>query len=379
MTVAAAHALIGEGGPLRRVEARCHLTRPLAQILAALAIAWLPIMVLGFITESTTQQRVWLLRDQVMHVRMLVAMPILLFLDRVFPLACSHAIAQLTQNGFVKDADQPRFARLLGRTKQLSEWALPEIVLAVTALVLGVATLTIGGSLRGGRWLLPDVSLANWWYALVGLPLFEFLLFRSLWRWAIWVRALVGISRLDLDLDATHPDRRGGISFLRRPSIAYCAMLLFAASTVLSAGWADRFQFVTLTSFIPLLLVLAVVGIVLAFGPLLVFATKLQRTRLAAHDALSGLAVRNGRWFRERWLPTAGGEALASSDVQSLAAIASTYRDTVQQIRIVPFDKKDLLLVLAATLAPVLPSMIVRIPHAEWFTMAAFMFGTGLP
>ena len=57
-------------------------------------------------------------------------------------------------------------------------------------------------------------------------------------------------------------------------------------------------------------------------------------------------------------LPTAGGEALASSDVQSLAAIASTYRDTVQQIRIVPFDKKDLLLVLAATLAPVLPSMI---------------------
>ncbi|MDQ3363809.1 MAG: hypothetical protein M3680_00050 [Myxococcota bacterium] len=100
--------------------------------------------------------------------------------------------------------------------------------------------------------------------------MFEFLLFRSLWRWAIWVRVLGGLARIDLD--PMHPDRRGGIAFLRLPSIGYCAMLLFTVASVLCAEWHDLAFFgVTLVSFAPLLVLFAAVGTLVAFGPLLLF------------------------------------------------------------------------------------------------------------
>lgn len=375
---ATARALIGEGGPLRLLEARCHLTRPRSQIAVALAATWLPIVALGIATELATGHRVWLLHDAAMHVRFLVATPLLLFLDRVFPRACTQVIDQLHRNGFIPEAESPRFVRLLVRTRRLSELWLPEIALAIGALVLGASTLVTNMPVGGMR-VTAGHTPSDWWYALVGLPLFEFLVFRSLWRWLIWVRFVFGLSRIDLDLDPTHPDRRGGISILRKPSLAYCAMLLFALSAVLSAAWGDRFEFVSWTSFVPILLVIAVIAILVAFAPLLAFALQLHRARVAAVDALGGLAARNGRWFRDRWISSDAGEVIGSGEIQSLAAIGATYRETVKQMRVVLFDKKDLISVLLATLLPVVPSMLAQIPYDEWLAMASFVFRRSLP
>jgi len=376
--VGAAHALIGEGGPLRRLERRCRLTRPRSQILVVLAITWLPLTLGSLLTEHQTGHPSALLRDISMHVRLVVATPLLLFLDRVFPRACSHTVDQLSRTGFIKPADQDRFEHLLARVNRLSEWWLPELLLAIAALGLGIATLLVESS-QGDLLRRADLSVADWWYALVALPLFEFLLLRSLWRWVTWVIALAGLSRLDLDLDATHPDRCGGISFLRKPSLAYCALVLFAASAVTSAAWSDRFQFVTIGSFVPLLLVFAAVATLVAFGPLLVFTFQLHRVKVAAAEAMGGLAARNGRWFRERWMNSADGEVLSTADVQGLAAIGSTYREAVKQLRLVLFERRDLMLVLFAALLPAVPSMLVRITHEEWLAMASFVVGTGLP
>lgn len=383
-------ALAGEGGPLRRFETRYHLTSVRLQIVVAIGVAWLPIVILGLVTEHVTGRRVDLLHDAAMHVRLLVATPLLLFLDRVFPIACNHVVGQLSQSQLIREAEQPRFERLLARFRSLSDWWLPELALLIAAFALGTATL-ITATPVGPAPGITGSTVAGWWYAVIGLPMFDFLIFRSLWRWLIWVRFVVGLSRLDLDLCATHPDRRGGISFLRRPSLAYCAMLLFASSAVLSAAWAERFQLVSPASFVPLLLAFAVVAIVVAFAPLLLFALPLHRTKVATLDSLGRLATRDGRRFRERWLAADNGEAAASGEVadngketdsgevQGLVAIAETYRDTVQQIRLVLFDRKDLVLVLLATLLPVVPGMVVQIPHDEWLAMASFLFGQTMP
>src|SRR5690606_4354971 len=108
---------------------------------------------------------------------------------------------------------------------------IPEALLVLFALGVGVAAL--GGHLpiRGlsrGELARGDLAPDQIWYALTDLPLFQFLLWRSVWRWAIWVGILVGCSRIELDLVPTHPDRCGGIRVLNLPSIGYCAMLLFA-------------------------------------------------------------------------------------------------------------------------------------------------------
>jgi hypothetical protein len=371
----AATLQIGGGGPLRRFEARCHLTSPRAQVVAALGIAWLPVVVLALASEALTGVRASLLHDVAMHVRLAIAMPVLVVLDNIFPRACGDVLEQLDRDGFIKNADRARYDRTLRSTVRLGEWWLPEAVLAAGALCLGIATLIVvtpfGASLQSG------LDISDWWYGLVALPLFEFLLIRSLWRWAIWVRFLVGLSRLDLDLDPTHPDKRGGIGFLGKPSLAYCSLVLFVASAVLSAGWGERFQFVTLRSFLPLLLVSAAVAIIVAFGPLILFSLQLYRARkLGIHD-VGGLAARCGRAFRRQWHES--GEAVISDErVQSLAAVAQTYRDTVKSMRLWPFEKKELVIVLVATLLPVVPSMLARIPHEEWLAMMSLFAKGGL-
>ena len=62
---------------------------------------------------------------------------------------------------------------------------------------------TDGGQLRP--------TLAGRWMALVSMPIFLFLLLRWCFRLLIWTRFLWQVSRLDLDLEAAHPDGMAGL------------------------------------------------------------------------------------------------------------------------------------------------------------------------
>lgn len=369
MAVITARALIGDGGLLRQLEARCHLRTAKSQILVSLLVTWVPIVVLGVALEAITGTQAGPLRDAAAHVRMLVATPLLLFLDSVFPATCTYVVDRLVTDDFVRPDSRDRFDRIVSSTRRHCERWLPELILVVAALLLSTSTIV-------GR---TNLTVVDWWYALLALPLFEFMLLRALWRWALWAKFLVALSRVDLDLEATHPDQRCGVSFLRKPSLAYCALLLFAINAVLCAGWSDRFQLATLRSFIPFLLAFAVIATAIAFGPLLLFAPALHRARLHARNTLGSFAARNGRWFRNRWIDSKAGAALESADVQSLAAINSMYRDTVKQVQLVLFERKDLWLLLFAALLPIVPTMLIRIPHEEWGQMTSFLLSKVIP
>jgi hypothetical protein len=365
---------IGEGGALRWLEARCRLTRAGSQITVALALAWLPIAAGGLLHEMTTGQRVGLLHDATVHVRLLVCLPVLVFLDHLFPYECRHVLDQLAQDDYIVDADRERFAQIVRRTVRLGDRWLPEVVIAL--LVVGAGVGAMSGALPI-RAVSAGVGppFVDAWYAMIALPLCEFLLLRSLWRWAIWGKALWDLSRLRLDLESTHPDRHGGVAFLRKPSVTYCSLLLFASSSALAAEWSARFQFVTAAAFLPLLFGLALAAMLIAFGPLLLFIPQVYRARRAGLVHLGRIAARNGRWFRKYWMDTGGGELLAHSDAEGLEATARVYRDTVKSISLLPFAKRDVLLVIVATLAPMVPLMLLRIPYGEWLAMLAVLKG----
>jgi hypothetical protein len=334
--------------------------------------------VLGFVTEAATGIRAPLLHDIAAHVRLLVAVPVLLVLDHKFPVVCRHTIEHLLRFGFVRTEDRERFDRSLARATRLGDWWLPEAALVVLAIAIGIGALAGVIPIGGFAIRVTGLQASDYWYALVGLPLFEFLIFRSLWRWVLWVRFLVGLSRIRLDLDPTHPDKQAGISILRKPSLAYCAMLLFVASAVLSAEWGERFQFVTLASFLPVLLVAAVIGTLVAFGPLLLFVVQTYVARRDGLDALGGIAASTGRAFRDRWMNRPGDEVLASEEVQNLAALGGTYRDAVKAMRVVPLELRDVVIVLIATLVPVVPSILSQIPHGEWMVLASLLFSKSM-
>ncbi len=77
-------------------------------------------------------------------------------------------------------------------------------------------------------------TLAGWWFGCVSLPVFQFILLRWYFRLFIWARFLWQVSRIDLRLVPTHPDRAGGLGFLS--SITYAFAPLLAGQGVLLAG-----------------------------------------------------------------------------------------------------------------------------------------------
>lgn len=360
---------IGEGGPLRRFEVATHLTRLHWQIAALLGVTWAPLAALGLWTGDPNA----LIRDPTVHVRSLIAGPLLLFLDQLFPSVCRYTLAQLRDKAFVPSTDRPRFERLLGGACRLADSTAPEAMLALISLGVGVAALAglvPESRLTASAGVAPD----RVWYALCDLPVFQFLLWRSFWRWAIWVGVLAGLSRIDLDLVPTHPDLRGGIRFLSLPSIGYCAALLFVASSLLCAEWGTRRTLgATLASFKPLLLVFATGGTLIAFGPLLLFMPQLFRARHRGILEMSSLSIDCGRRLRSALNDRA--RVVRNDDVHALASAEQTYRQTVKQLSLFLFDKRDLGLLLAATLLPLVPVMLLHIPREDWQELAILVMG----
>ena len=81
------------------------------------------------------------------------------------------------------------------------------------------------GSAAGSGSGFANLSLAGWWHALVSVPIFQFLLVRWYFRMFIWARFLWQVSRIELRLVPTHPDRVGGLGFLANIVYAFTPLL----------------------------------------------------------------------------------------------------------------------------------------------------------
>ena len=367
---------IGEGGLLRRFESAAHLTRVRRQILTAVLVTWVPVMVFGLLNERLLGHPEPLLHHAAMHVRLLVAVPVLLFIDEMFPRGCRVILAQLVFKSFIPDDAEPTFRRIVRSAARLGDSWIPETVLVVVSISLGVCALVgylpvSGVSGRGDR------TPAQLWYTLTDWPFVQFLLWRSLWRWMIWVRILFGLAWIRLDLVPTHPDRRAGISFLRLPSVGYCAFLLFAVASMMCAEWGDRLTLnASLKGFAPLLALFAGAGALIAFGPLLAFAPQLFRARRRGIIDCGARACDEGRRFQRR---AAEGPAIdeqaAALEASALADVGIVYRESVDRLQLVLVDQRDVIGLLIATLLPVVPMMLVRVPVDDWRHLAGMLSG----
>lgn len=347
------------------MEQAAHLTGVRRQIVAAVSLAWLPLLVLGSVAELRSGQLEPVIRNLSVHVRLLIATPVFLVLDHMFSRSCRAALSELVVESFVPPDAERRFERLVRITTRVADSAVPEVVLGAAAAATGLLA-TFGIVPLGGLARSAPATAAQLWYALVGWPVFQFLLWRSLWRWAVWAAILVGLSRLRLVLVPTHPDRRGGLSFLSQPSIGYCALLLFALSSVLCAEWGSRLTFESLKSFEPLVLAFAVAGTLIAFGPLLLFVPQLERARLAGLTRCGGAATEYGRRFERHGLRP--GDAAPSEDGSpvGLALAGDVFRKSVDPMLPILFDARGVVVLLVATLLPVLPVMLVHVPREDW-------------
>jgi hypothetical protein len=211
-----------------------------------------------------------------------------------------------------------------------------------------------------------ELVAARWWYALVALPMFQFLVYRALWRWAIWGQVLWRLSRLRLRPTATHPDLAGGLEFLSWPSIGF-GYVLSALSSTQAGVWADQVLHagVKVTDLKAQAAVFIVASVAMALGPLLVFSPKLWRCKIAGEHDYGSLATDYTRQFEARWIARSDrDDVLGSADIQSLADLANGYA-VVDKMRLVPFGPKTVVAVAAAALVPLVPVALLGIPLPE--------------
>jgi len=104
--------------------------------------------------------------------------------------------------------------------------------------------------------------------------------------------------------------------------------------------------------------------VMLAVGPLTVFAPQLSRARRNGLREYGTLAQRYVREFDAKWVrggAPADEPMLGSGDIQSLADLGNSL-EVVRGMRIVPLTKEAIFQLVVATVVPIAPLLLTLMP-----------------
>jgi hypothetical protein len=377
------------GGPLYQLLRRARLSGDALQMVrqrvAVIAlVAWLPLLVLSALeghlwAGSTT---VPFFFDLEVHIRFLVVVPLLVVAELVVHQRLRPVALGFLERNLVPESARMRFDAALRSAYALRNSVLAEVLLIVAVYGIGVlivwrhyialdtATWYATPSASGSK-----LSLAGMWLGYVSLPLFQFLLIRWYFRMFIWTRFLWQVSRIELAIVPTHPDRFGGLGFLSNTVYAF-AVLLVAHGAMVAAQLANRIFFLgaSLMQYKVEIAVMVVFLLCVVFGPLLVFAPRLARAKRTGLREYGTLAERYVREFDAKWLRggvPAGEPLIGSADIQSLADLSNSF-EVVRGMRVALVTRDALIQLGAAALVPIAPLALTMMPAEE---LAKRLFG----
>ncbi len=370
------------GGPLYQLWRRTRLAGDAMQlvsrrIVVLVGLAWIPLLIL-----SVAEGHAWgasvpipFLYDLETHARFLLTLPLLIIAELVVHQRMRPVVQQFVERGLISESIRPRFDAAIASAMRLRNSIVIEVLLIATVYAIGVGlvwrtqvALDVASWYGSGMRGVLQPTLAGWWMGLVSLPVFQFLLLRWYFRIMIWTRFLWQVSRLELSLFPSHPDRCGGLGFLSQLCYAF-SPLMFAQGTLLAGLIANRIFFTgaSLPQFKVPMAALAAVLVAVVFGPLLVFAPRLAEAKRAGLREFGALSQRYVREFEGKWLRTGAPEAespLGSADIQSLADLGNSFQ-VVQGMRLAPIDLQSVLRLVIVSLLPLLPLTLTMISFEQ--------------
>jgi hypothetical protein len=371
-----------QGGPswklwLRTGLAPAEVSRLGRRALVLAGLCWLPLLGLSLFEGVASGDRVHLpfLRDLAAYARFLLGVTLLVLADVAVAPRLRTVLLQFPRAGLLARDAEPEFRAAITAARRLLDSVAVEVCLLALSYV--GTWFAVQRQLENGRstWHAIEsatgesLSLAGWWYALVSVPLFQFLFLRWIFRGFVWSRLLARISRLDLHLVASHPDRAAGLGFLSVGQASF-AVLVLAASASLSAVLADELLYhgAALESFYPTIAGFLALSIVLVLAPLLSFAPRLAALKRAALLDYGALSSRHDTAFHRKWLsspPEAEAEALlGNEDPSSLADLATGY-ERAKALRPIPVDLSTIAPLVLAALLPMVPLIATKVPLRE--------------
>jgi len=369
-----------QGGPLFQLFVRSHLaTMGLdllkRRIIFFVLLTWLPLLLLTAISGQLLANNVNVpfLYDVEVHVRFLVALPLLLVAELVVHQRMRLIVLQFIERGIISTETKPRFDACIVSALRLRNSVWLEV--GIVACVMGfhfiwaeLATLdtTIWYAKSGAS--AQQLNLAGYWFSYISIPIFQFIMLRWFFRIIVWARFLWQVSCIDLYLVPTHPDKAGGLGFLTGSAAAFMPLTL-AMGSLLAAMIAQRIFYAgdKLLDFKPEISASVVFMLLLILGPLCVFAGHLARTKREGLMRYGCLATRYVTEFEKKWLE--GGAApdevfVGTGDIQSLADLNNSF-EIIPAMRLFPFGKNTVLQITATVLLPVLPLALTLISLEE--------------
>lgn len=360
------------GGPIFQLFRRSHLAGDDLELLhrrllIITLVAWLPLLLLAILGSSGgAVSRISFLHDVEVHVRFLIALPVLIAAELIVHSRIRPAVRRFVERRIVLPQDLTRFHSAIDSAVRLRNSVAAEVGLLLVVYTFGLWLWQIRIAVEaptwyanpGGRW---HLTPAGFWYVLVSIPILQFILLRWYLRLFIWFRFLWQVSRIDLNLIPTHPDRCAGLAFVGKSAYAF-GPILFAQGAMLAGLVASRVLYggESLQSF-----KLQIGGFVFFFvlailGPLLMFTPGMARAKRKGLADYGLLAQRYVESFQQKWVrndPAPADELLGAADIQSLADLGNSY-GLVRDMRSVPFGLEDISRLAAATAAPLLPLLL---------------------
>jgi hypothetical protein len=360
------------GGPtfqfLRRVYLEgSNLELLYRRLIVITLFAWMPLLLLATFGSLTgSAGRLSFFHDVEVHVRFLVALPILIAAEVIVHSRLRPVVRRFVERRIILQEDLPRFYRAVEWAIRLRNSIPLELGLLAVVYIFGLwiwnsrwgIDAATWYAMPGGRWHLTPAGI---WYVFVSIPLLQFILLRWYLRFFIWYGFLWQVSRMPLNLIPTHPDRAGGIGFIGGSVYAF-GPIVFAQGVMLAGLIASRVLYhgESLMSF------KFYAGSFVAFflcailGPLLMFTPKMATAKRKGSAEYGLLASRYVEGFQQKWVTgNAGGsgELLGTGDIQSLADLDNSYA-VVREMRIAPFGLQDITRLAAVTAAPMLPLLL---------------------
>ena len=370
------------GGPLFQLLRRSHLSGDALElqqqrILVISLLAWLPLLALSALEGQALGGRatVPFLLDVEAHVRFLVALPLLIIAELVVHQRMRFVVRQFLERNLIPESALPRFDNAIASAFRLRNSVLAEVLLIAFVYIFGVLLLWRHYvALSAATWYATPtaqglkLSVTGAWYAYVSLPLYQFLMVRWYYRIFIWMRFLWQVSRIQLSLIPTHPDRVGGLGFLANTVYAFTPLAV-AHGAMLAGPIANRIFYLgaALPEFKIEIVVVVVFLLCLVLGPLLVFAPQLAYAKRMGIREYGTLAERYVREFDAKWLrggAPADEPLVGSGDIQSLADLANSF-EVVKTMQIAPITKDAFLRLIIATLVPVVPLALTMMSLEE--------------
>jgi hypothetical protein len=366
------------GGPIFQLFRRTHLAGDHLELLRRRVIiitllVWLPLLLLSVFASPHGGERLSFLHDIEVHARFLVALPILIGGELLVHLRIRAVVRRFVERQIVRPQELPRFDNAIESAVRMRNSIPVELGILLVVYTfgmwlwsrrVGVNTSTWYAN-AGGRW---NLTPAGYWHVFVSIPIVQFILLRWYFRLLVWFRFLWQVSRMDLHLIPTHPDRCAGLSFLGKSSYSF-GPILFAQGAMLAGLVASRvlYRGESLLSFKFQIVGFVVFFVVVILGPLLMFTPQLATARRKGLADYGQLAQRYVESFEQKWVvrdPSTSEELLGAADIQSLADLGNSYA-LVRDMRPIPFGLDDITRLAAATAAPLIPLLLTIFPAEE--------------